>query len=522
MRGSQSRAVALLALAACGFASDPTPAAAHGGGSYTPMTITQGPYPLVYYGLAGEAARLDMRLTDAPPTELKGQIALHEVVAAHQLQAVAARVLLAPVKGRAHELPVGTVLSRVFLGEGQARAVWCDLRDQSSWWGGASFDCLSDTKNAGSFDQAWLSGTLHGLTAVESGAVNSPVTLETPAAYREARPDERPVFQLGVQWCDGDGAVKPARFSLAVRFPPSQKWLGLGCGAEHTAPSTKNGVVTFGSVRVTLTPAQDAEHLAYAVDGRFAPMEALAPIGRDSELRAVGAPTPPKSPSAVSRLKSLVSTGALPTLATQPVTKGEALFTAPVRHGLTGMLAAPVKAATWFSEHTLPAGQTVYGVDLGGAGRGEIVWCAPTESAQPDPRKKTRWTAICLAPSPEGDNAVWLDGQTGMMSVSVVLRDGVRTSEHVQVTPGPVALPAMTLAYRFEGWTEQGGLIVDEVINWGEGPQSLRAVKIAAAADGSVTLRTMGGAFRVRKGVDALQAAVELVQPFDPAAPVVY
>jgi hypothetical protein len=298
--------------------------------------------------------------------------------------------------------------------------------------------------------------------------------------------------------------------------------LGIGCGAEHAALFTKNGVVTFGALRLTLTPGQDAQHLAFAVDGRFAPMEAVAPIGRDSELRPVGAPAAPKPPTAVSRLKSLVATGVLPTLATQPVAKGEALFTAPVQHGLTGMLAAPVKATTWFSEHSLPAGQAVYGVDLGGASRGEIVWCAPTEAAAPDTRKKTHWTAVCLAPAPGESAALWLEGQTAMMSLSVVWKDGVRTSEQIQVTPGPAAFPALTLSFRFGGWTDQGGLIVDEAIDWGEGPQSLRGLKIEAAADGTVMLRTMGGAFRVRKGANASLALVEAVQPFDPAAALIY
>ena len=508
-------------LAIAGLAMLAGSAHAVAGSTYQPLIY--GSAPAVYsYGAAGENGRMPMSLTDAPPTAMEGEVSKDGVIAQHVLRVDQARVLTSPVQGRFREIPAGTALARVEIAGPAQLVVWCDLRANTKWNSRGSFECLTDTKGAGAFDQSWAGVSDYYFAAAGFNVVSSPRTLAAKATYREARPDERPTLLLGFKWCDGDGATKPARFARALQASGDTRWFVAGsyCAGGALAP-LGGGALALGALKVTTAPGATPTALHYTVEGRLPPTPLTQPVL--SGLADLSAPPAAKldraaAPQPEPSLKPLVPAGAPPTVTAGEVAKGQPFFTVGVRHGVTGVLKQEVRGKGWFFDKALPVGQPVYGVPMAGAGSTGLVWCAPRQDDKPRGKSPTRWAAACLPQSAAQAN--WVEAQTAMMSVNLAWYAGSRATNLLDVERGPVDLPPLTLSYVFGGWSEQGSLMLEVKLDWGEGPQPLRSLRVAPGADGVVTIRTMGGVIAVRKTGASAQA--EVVKPLLTEADVIY
>ena len=492
--------------------------------SYRYQPLIYGSPPAVYsYGAAGETARMPMSLTDAAPTAVEGEVSRDGVIAQHVLRVDQARVLTSPVQGRFREIPAGTPLARVEVASQAGLVVWCDLRANTKWTSRGSFECLTDTKGTGAFDQGWAGLSAYYFAAAGFNVVGSPRTLAGKATWREARPYEHPTLLLGFQWCDGDGVKKPARFARALQAGGDTRWFVAGayCQGGATAP-LGGGSFDLGPLKVTASTGATPGALRYRVEGRLPPASLPQPVL--SGLADLSAAPPPKVDRAVVppapelSLKPLVAAGADPVVVAGDVAKGQPFFTVGVRHGVTGVLRQEVRGKGWFFDKALPVGQPLYGVPMAGAGTTGLVWCAPRQDDKPKGKSPTRWAAACLPQS--ATQANWVEAQTAMMSVNLSWFYGSRTTNALDVERGPIDLPPMTLSYVFAGWSEQGSLMLEVRLDWGEGPQLLRALRVAPGADGVVTVRTMDGAIGVRRAGDTARA--EALRPLRTEAEVVY
>jgi hypothetical protein len=497
-------------------------ASAVAGSTYQPLIY--GAPPAVYsYGAAGETARMPMSLTDAAPTAVEGEVSKDGVIAQHVLRVDKARVLTSPVQGRFREIPAGTALARVEVASQAGLVVWCDLRANTKWNSRGFFECLTDTKGAGAFDQGWAGSSAYYFAAAGFNVVTSPRTLAGKATWREARPDERPTLRLGFKWCDGDGVRKPARFARALQASGDTRWFVAGsyCEGGATAP-LGDGALDLGPLKVATSAGTTAGALRYRVEGRLPPAPLLQPVL--SGLADLSAPPPSSIDRAVAppapelSLKPLVPAGAAPIVVAGDIAKGQPFFTVGVRHGVTGVLRQEVRGKGWFFDKALPVGQPLYGVPMAGAGTTGLVWCAPRQDDKPKGKSPTRWAAACLPQS--GAQANWVEAQTAMMSVNLSWSYGSRATNALDVERGPVDLPPMTLSYVFAGWSEQGSLMLEVRLDWGEGPQLLRALRVAPGADGVVTVKTMDGTIGVRRVGDTARA--QALKPLRGEADVVY
>ncbi|KQY34663.1 hypothetical protein ASD38_21115 [Caulobacter sp. Root487D2Y] len=491
-------------------------------GTYYQPLIYGAP-PIVYtYGAAGENARMPMSLTDTAPTAVEGEVSKDGVIAQHLLRVDQARVLTSLVQGRFREIPAGTALARVEVAGSANLVVWCDLRANTKWNSRGAFECLTDTKGAGAFDQGWAGVSDYYFAAAGFNVVSSPRTLTSKGTWREAKPEEHPTLLLGYKWCDGDGAAKPARFARALQASGDKRWFVPGaCASGATAP-LGGGSFDLPPLKVATSAGAAPGALHYKVEGRLPPAPLLQPVL--SGLADLSAPPAPKidravaPPAAELSLKPLVPAGAPPVVVAGDIAKGQPFFTVGVRHGVTGVLKQEVRGKGWFFDKALPVGQPVYGVPMAGASATGLVWCAPRQDDKPKGKSPTRWAAACLPQN--ATQANWVEAQTAMMSVNLSWFYGSRTTNALDVERGPIDLPPMTLSYVFAGWSEQGSLMLEVRLDWGEGPQLLRALRVAPGADGVVTVKTMDGVIAVKRSGDAAQA--QALKPLLAQADVVY
>jgi hypothetical protein len=190
------------------------------------------------------------------------------------------------------------------------------------------------------------------------------------------------------------------------------------------------------------------------------------------------------------RLKPLVAAGDPPIVVAGQARAGVPFFSVGVRHGLTGVLTADVRAHGWvFQDKPLMAGQPVYGVPMSGSNGAGVVWCAPIHERGGD---GPHWRAICL---PQNDGRfAWIEANPAMMPLNLAWIGGLEhTATEPQVVRQTVDLPPMTLSYAFAGWNSSHWLKLDVRIDWGEGPHLLHTILVPPSADGTVDLRVMGG-----------------------------
>ena len=202
------------------------------------------------------------------------------------------------------------------------------------------------------------------------------------------------------------------------------------------------------------------------------------------------------------QLKPLVAEGA-PLATAGPLKEGGAFLQTRVRHAITGKLTAQVKTQGLFSGgQTLPAGQAVYGVPMGGPDGPGLVWCAPRKG-----QGAGKWSTICL---PFGDaKHVWVKATPAMFPLALSWFDAGGTNTNPPlVERGPVELPPMTLSYAFGGVNARGWLVVDCRLDWGEGPALLRSVALPPDATGRVRLKLLGGEIALIRTAEGAEAQV--------------
>jgi hypothetical protein len=435
---------------------------------------------------------------------VSGEIRRGDVIARHTLHIADARVLTQTVQGRFREIPAGTALARV---QTDKRVLWCDLRENRKWMSRGLFDCLTDSRGDGRLDQTWTGLTPYYFAASGAAVVRDPRTLaEIAPGYRPARPEERPVIKLGYQWCDGDGAAKPARFVHVLRTAEDDDWsAGLlgGCKAGQTIPADGKPA-TFDDLSITLSPGGESGVLRYAVSGRLKPIADLAPVApapglytRDSQAAkaAEAAAADAAARAANAELKPLIVEGLAPTLAQGTLTKGQPLLTVAVRHGVTGVLKHDLSGKGQFFDQPLVTGQPVYALPMDAG----LVWCAPRQGQKPLSKETTLWSSACFR---ETGAPQWTRAQTAMMSLQLDWSRARKLGGEALVERGPAGLPPMTLSYVFAGWSDQGSLQLEVRLDWGEGPQLLRSLRIAPGADGAAPLKVLGGLMAVRRTGD--------------------
>jgi hypothetical protein len=199
---------------------------------------------------------------------------------------------------------------------------------------------------------------------------------------------------------------------------------------------------------------------------------------------------------------------------------GEAILEVGVRHGVTGVLVSDVDArGGWLGKkRKLLAGSSVFGIPMGGPDGRYLVWCAPQQGQVKDQPKA--WTATCL---PFGDKAnLWVEGQPALMPVGLSWSDlDIRETNPPDVRRQAVSLPPLTLSYAFAGWDAKGWLKLEYRLDWGEGPQVLRALALAPGADGAVKVKLMGGQLALRSDAQAAaNATLEVIAAPRQGAPV--
>jgi hypothetical protein len=219
------------------------------------------------------------------------------------------------------------------------------------------------------------------------------------------------------------------------------------------------------------------------------------------------------------KLPALLPLGAAQPAAAGRLAPGEAFLTIGVRHGVTGVLASDVSAKGWFGKkRRLAAGSSVFGIPMGGPDGRAFVWCAPQQGQVKDQPKA--WAVTCL---PFGDKAnLWVEGKPAMMPVTLDWDDAnIRETDIPDVRRQPVSLPPLTLSYAFAGWDAKGWLKLEYRLDWGDGPQVLRAIALAPGADGAVAVKLMGGQFALRPDPNAAAGAtLQVAAPPKPDAPV--
>ncbi|MGA0599127.1 hypothetical protein ACO2Q3_00310 [Caulobacter sp. KR2-114] len=234
------------------------------------------------------------------------------------------------------------------------------------------------------------------------------------------------------------------------------------------------------------------------------------------------APRPPVSEDLQRDLArpALVADGSAPAVQSGALSKGQAVLTVGVLHGLTATLDEAMSTGGWRPVR-IAAGSPLFGTPMGGPDGPTLAWCAPQR--QPDANGAPHWRTFCL---PFGEKGfVWVEAKPALMPLTLAWMDGVaRDAPAPKVTRGTAALPAMKLAYVFGGWDKRGWMLLQETLDWGEGPQPLRAIALPPGGNGAVTVKLMGGEIALRQAsASRPEAAVaDVLAPPRADAPIVF
>jgi hypothetical protein len=444
----------------------------------------------------GVPAIMPTTLTDEPVGQVAGDFAPGDVVAQHVLRPREARILLAPVTGSRGLLPAGTALAHVVTPV-QGLSLWCEIGLRRDWLKGAVHDCLSETHDM--FDRLWVGESETHFLAAGDGVVRQGALLPAPVAFRDARPEERPTAQLGFRWCDGDGLTAPPRFAVAVTTTEDGRWKtagDAGCRFGVWTDPADRAHVDVDGLQITVTPGTRPPRLHMVVAGRLAPLAELEPLTATWTGRL--APAADAKPAGGSGLSTLVSDGAPIVVATGPIAPGQSFLQMPVRHALTGSLAALAHLGAAWDDQILRVDQPVFGLRTGGDEPG-IVWCAPRQQVEPGHGSAGKWVTTCVAEREGGSFAMQIP--VAMIATSLPW-SSARATKPIEVRPGPVQLPPMTLSYVFLGFTDPSlptrFARVEMRLDWGEGPRAVRTLSAPVEADGVAKFGLLGGRFDFR------------------------
>ena len=481
---------------------------AHGGGhSGGGRTTTHYVYVYTYQGgpaqPQGVPIELPLELTDAPLQHAEGEMSPGDVIAQHSLRARAARVLMEPVNGRRGVLPAGAVLAEMSTPIA-GLSLWCEIEAKRDWFKGAIHDCLS--AQGGKFVELWVGESESHFLAMDSSVVREGALLPSPVAYREALPEERPLGLIGFKWCEADGLTAPPRFGLAITAPGDPNWTSAattGCRFGVWPNVGDHSLVDVDGLRVTVERAAAPGKLKFTVSGRIMPIARLEPLALNGSVRAAD-PSPPTTAAAVVTTPApsgppraaLAAAGAPAFGPTGDVGAGQVFLSLPVRHALTGVLRNTVRVHGFLETYELPVQQPLFGLPTHGQQDDQVVWCAPRRVAATGAPNEPKWKTTCLAETSGVVSAMEIP--TVMMATTLPWSKA-REASPIDVLPGPVELPAMTLTYVFMGFTDPAlptrFARVELRLDWGEGPKAVRSLSAPIGPDGVARFKLLEGAF---------------------------
>jgi len=386
---------------------------------------------------------MSLEITSEPPTQMEGDLKSGDVIARHLVRAVDAIVLLEPVvKQNGDTIPAGVALAQVsFAAIGAHPTIWCDVRPNHRLLFANQHDCFEDTLSSGHLDKVWASNSQDSFAGLPVSGVGTRIDLlPHSAAYRPARPEERPTAILGLKFCDGDNVSSPARFALALaivdgaEFKPTAGDCRFGVWANPADKTT----VSVDQLTLTLTPSNAPGVFHFKVAGRLEP-RALGWFAFDSPLEGrddSATPTAPAPP------KPIFTALDQPQIVLGQAGLKQAFVTQRVKYATTGVLqneVHPTGGLLWPQESTLGYGQPVFGVSGAARGGDGIAWCA-TKKIQ------TEYRTDCLFPT--GAGYVYESARKPYLAPSVksLLGDtpvGPVNSDPT-VTQDPTALPTMS------------------------------------------------------------------------------
>ncbi len=430
-----------VAVALCLAVPSVVQAGGHGGGGGAHVVVVGS------YGRSiplGPWLSYPVDIVDSPPESMSGALTPGAVIGVYKVRARSAVVLTAPVKATLSAIPAGKVLGRYTYKVGEkTEAVWCD--DEKRGLVGPWVACFADDGGSGSFTRMIMAfdnnrADPSGVGVLQLGAVS----LIAPAAYRAAQPEELPVTQIGYRLCGGDGRKTPYRFTSVI-LRGADGWIGASanCPFGDWPTTDVKDVETVDSLTLHITRTGAA--ISFTADSTLAPGP-LADFAVNGPVRALSSPDPADARKAEARAaQALVLTGLAQVQTTGTAQAGAVIASAPVIHGVTGVLRNPIVSEGLFGERSLPAGQYVFGVPVKTSdGVEEITWCAPR------PDKAGQIVTNCFPR--RGAVNIWQDTKESLMPTGVVSLIGREVSDlNVERKTVPFT-SAMTLTYSFSRW----------------------------------------------------------------------
>ena len=441
----------------------------------------------------GEPASMALDVLDAPVAGTEGDIAKGGVLGVHAVRARDVLVTDSVIKASQGDIPAGALLVRV--DRGDKAILWCDIYRGAKlpWATRTRFNCLEDRGDTGKFNFQWAGDTqVRFLAFYPSGAF--PIgALTEPAPYHHATPEQRPTARIGYKYCDKATATSPPRFAVVVSdLGKTEGWAQTGYCAFGVWPNpAEPGRITVDRLALSISPL--------ATGGLHYRLENRIPAGPITDLVSSAGVTPVGSgPSAETPLpEPLVATG--PVILHQGLLRvGETLFSATVKHGLTGTLQNRIHPGLmWRPEPPLEVGQALFAIP---DEEGRIAWCAPR--LQED--HKTYQTS-CLMP-----HQVWMPHRTPALlpyAPTFNYSQMGGTNSDPSVAPGPIDLPPMTLSWVLAEITPsakpgEGGLYrIDVMVDWGQGPEKVYRRNYRLSASGQ-NEEMLGARFKLSPGPD--------------------
>ena len=266
------------------------------------------------------------------------------------------------------------------------RQAWCEL----TRFGLAQVNCFQDVDSDGKLEST-RRGLLGNEEALTLNRVEAAAGATDPMAYRAARVEELPRFELGYLSCAG-GSTKATPES-GFRYSSIIRRVDGGFGTGSTRPvcdqfatlleTRAEGVQLYQFGRFKIEVRQEQEKFTTQLIEGIAPGTCLGhlrtgqPLLDAAEAGAKVAEAPGKKPDLY-----LVSA---PVVSHTEVRAGGQFLTAEVAHGLTGKLVNEAKTVGWSKSIALPAGTPLFGVTMTSSGRpssydADIIWCTPDRS----------------------------------------------------------------------------------------------------------------------------------------------
>jgi len=451
-----------------------------------------------------------MEMSEAPPEAAEGLMTSGDVIAHHTIIASHAVVLEEPVDGPVRELEAGVALAAVALRQSRTNTnlpadpkqiLWCDVR-QGQRMGFGYSDCFMDEDGDGRLDKGYIGERRGGLSQFEIFSFREPPTVAGPsivtAAVRPARADERPLTQIGLQFCNGDNENSPLRFAIvnAIRDGWSNPMgdCPFGVWPDGTPSST---IEINDDLRIDATP--DSGGFAYTLEGRF-PAGPLSRAFRGRIPQLASADTQSASRASLANMLARMQSPLIATADAQvtpgEVTRDGAFASQPVRHRYTGVLQNRVRARGLLEigAEPLEVGTLMYGMPLARSGfivadasdDRFLTWCAPRSRGEGETMDV--W-AICL---PNAGGHRWVRAPRPLYATSLTLSDSTSRADAPSVERQEVDFGVEMVRYmQFREWDDDHADI-HVVLQAGPDLYTIQRLEAPREAGGSARINAFG------------------------------